>query len=147
MRNLNEKIFEQTLILWRGVLTRKTFPDTYEALKAYIANEYSSQMTQPDRARVIYAVISASWKKRTEQAMLSKEGNNGGGRKDKDIVCHICDRKGQKEKKCWYYDATKTREQNRKKAQEKIKEKQEARKKKEAAKKEDGSSVTKTNGA
>jgi hypothetical protein len=48
MRNLNEKIFEQTLVLWRGVLTRKTFPDTYEASKAYIANEYSSQMTQPD---------------------------------------------------------------------------------------------------
>jgi hypothetical protein len=34
MRNLNEKIFEQTLVFWRGVLTRKTFPDTYEALKA-----------------------------------------------------------------------------------------------------------------
>lgn len=60
MHNLNEKIFEQTLVLWRSVLTRKTFPVTYEALKAYIANEYSSQMTQPDRAKVIYAVISSS---------------------------------------------------------------------------------------
>jgi hypothetical protein len=122
MRNLNEKIFEQTLVLWRGVLTRKTFPDTYEALKAYIANEYSSQMTQPERAKIIYTVISAPWKKRTEQAMLGKEDEKGG--KDKDVSCHICDRKGHKEKKCWYYDASKTREQNRKKAQEKIKEKQ-----------------------
>ena len=141
MRNLNEKIFEQTLVLWRGVLTRKTFPDKYDALKAYIANEYSSQMTQPERAKVIYAVISAPWKKRTEQAMLSKEGENGG--KDKDS-CFICERKGHKEKKCWYYDATKTREQNRKKAQEKIKEKQEARKKKQAEKKEDGPPTTPT---
>jgi hypothetical protein len=28
MQNLNEKIFEQTLLLWRGVLTRSTFPQT-----------------------------------------------------------------------------------------------------------------------
>jgi hypothetical protein len=53
MQNVNEKIFEQTLILWRGVLTRKSFPNTYDALKAYITNEYSSQMTQSDRAKVI----------------------------------------------------------------------------------------------
>jgi hypothetical protein len=68
---------------------------------------------------VIYAVISASWKKKTEQAMLGNESDNGG--KDKEIICHICDRKGHKEKKCWYYDANKSREENRKKAQEKIK--------------------------
>ena len=52
MQNINEKIFEQTLLLWRGVLTRSTFPQTYDALKAYITNEYSSQMTQTDRAKV-----------------------------------------------------------------------------------------------
>jgi hypothetical protein len=45
MQNLNEKIFEQTLLLWIGVLTITSFPQTYDALKAYITNEYSSQMT------------------------------------------------------------------------------------------------------
>jgi hypothetical protein len=92
---------------------------------------------------VIYAVISASWKKKTEQAMLGNESDNGG--KDKEIICHICDRKGHKEKKCWYYDANKSREENRKKAQEKIKEKQEARKKNQAEKKAEGTPTATTN--
>jgi hypothetical protein len=48
MKNINEKIFEQTLALWQGVLTRKSFPDRYDTLKAYIMNEYSSQMTQTE---------------------------------------------------------------------------------------------------
>jgi hypothetical protein len=38
MQNLNENIFEQTLLLWRGDLTRTNFPQTYDALKAYITN-------------------------------------------------------------------------------------------------------------
>jgi hypothetical protein len=75
--------------------------------------------------------------------MLGKEGGENGG-KDKDIICHICDRKGHKEKKCWYYDAT-SREENRKKAQEKIKEKQEAKKKKQAEKKAEGTPTAPAN--
>ena len=55
--NLNEKIFEQTLSMQRGVLPKKNFPDTYDALNTYTTNEYSSQMTQPERAKIIYAVI------------------------------------------------------------------------------------------
>jgi hypothetical protein len=35
-------------------------------------------MTQPERAKVIFTVISSSWKKRTEQAMLGKENEDGG---------------------------------------------------------------------
>jgi hypothetical protein len=100
MKNLNEKIFEQTLVLWRGVLTRSSFPQTYDALKAYILNEYSSQMTQPERAKVIYAVVSMA-KQKTELSMQGAETPPGNG-------CHICGRKGHKMKGCWYYDATKT---------------------------------------
>jgi hypothetical protein len=59
MQNLNEKIFEQMLLLWRGVLlTRTNFLQTYDALKAYMTNEYLAQMMQSDRAKVIYGVIS-----------------------------------------------------------------------------------------
>jgi hypothetical protein len=46
IKNVNEKIFEQMLVLWRGVLTQKSFPDKYDTLKACIMNEYSSQMNQ-----------------------------------------------------------------------------------------------------
>ena len=97
-------------------------------------------MTQPERAKIIYAVISSPWRK--QQAMLGKEGDKGS--KKKDIGFHICDGKGHKEKKCWYYDASKTQEQNRKKAQEKIKEKQAVWKAKQAKKKEDGSPTVPT---
>jgi hypothetical protein len=123
MHNLNEKIFEQTLVLWRGVLTRTNFPQTNDGLKAYITNEYSSQMTQTDRAKVIYGVISAHQKKRPELSLQTDE-------KDKD-KCFLCDHKGHKMKKCWYYDATKTLEENKKEAAEKIKTKQEAKRKKD----------------
>jgi hypothetical protein len=41
-------------------------------LKAYITNEYSSLMTQVDRAKVIYAVISHS-RKKTELSMQTGE--------------------------------------------------------------------------
>jgi hypothetical protein len=61
---LNKKVNEQTLLLWRGVLTRTTFSQTYDGLKAYITNEYSLQMTQANRAKVIYSVISTSLKKK-----------------------------------------------------------------------------------
>jgi hypothetical protein len=40
------------------VLTRTTFPQKYDALKAFITSEYSSQMTQTDRVKVIHEVIS-----------------------------------------------------------------------------------------
>lgn len=33
MKNLNKKIFEQTLVLWHGVLTRATFLQLYDACK------------------------------------------------------------------------------------------------------------------
>ena len=131
MRNINEKIFEQTLILWRGVLTRKTFPDRYDTLKAYIMNEYSSQMTQTERARVIYNVISAQ--RRTEPALIANEAEKQGDKGK----CHVCGRPGHKMKKCWYYDSSMTLEENKKKAERKMKEKQASKDekiKKEAAK-------------
>jgi hypothetical protein len=68
MKNVNEKkFFKQTLALWRGVLTRKSFQNNYNTLKAYIMNEYSSQMTQTERAQVIYNVISV--KRKMEPAL------------------------------------------------------------------------------
>jgi len=67
MKNVNEKIFKQTLALWHGVLTRKSFPNKYNILKAYIMKEYSSQMNQTERAQVIYNVISV--KRKMEPAL------------------------------------------------------------------------------
>jgi hypothetical protein len=116
MLNLNEKIFEQMLWLWRGVLTHATFPLMYDSLKAYITNEYSSQMMQADRAKVIYGVINLNPKKKTELSMQSDETT----KTDKD-ECFIFSRKGHKMKKFWYYDAKNTLEQNKKEAAEKIK--------------------------
>lgn len=75
MKNINEKIFEQTLVLWRGVLTRKAFPDKYDTLKAYIMNEYSSQMTQTERAKIIHNVISAN-RKKPEPSMNTRSKEN-----------------------------------------------------------------------
>jgi hypothetical protein len=97
MKNLNEKIFEQTLVLWRGVLTRKSFPDKYDALKAYVMNKYSSQMTQAERAKIIYNVISTT-KKKTEPSLNATDG------KTEKAKCHVCGQTGHKMKKCWYYD-------------------------------------------
>jgi hypothetical protein len=62
-KNLNEKIFEQTLVLLRGTLTRSNFPQTDDALKAYVTNKYLSQMAQMNQAKVLYSVISTSSKK------------------------------------------------------------------------------------
>jgi hypothetical protein len=50
MKNINEKTYEQTEVMWCGVLMKKSFPDKYDSLKAYIMNEYHSQMTQSTRA-------------------------------------------------------------------------------------------------
>jgi hypothetical protein len=77
MQNLNEKIYEQTLLLWREVLTRTSFTQTYDALKAYITNEYSAQMTQVKRAKVIYTVISHG-KKNNELSTLAGEPDKEG---------------------------------------------------------------------
>jgi hypothetical protein len=44
--------------------------------------------------------------------------------------CHVCGCARHKMKKCWYYDPTKSLEENQKIAQEKIKTKKEAAKKK-----------------
>ena len=142
MKNLNEKIFEQALVLWRGVLTRANFPQKYDALKAYVSNEYSSQMTQTERAKIIYSVMTHQ-KNKTELSMQGREINQGEKDKNK---CFICDRVGHKMKKCWYYDASKTTEENKKEAKEKIKAKQEAKKKKNAEQKSVGNrDVPKTN--
>ncbi len=67
MKNVNEKIFEQVLVLWQGIHTRKLFPDKYDTLKAYIMNENSSKMTQMERIKIIYNVIISA-KKKSEQA-------------------------------------------------------------------------------
>ena len=132
MKNINEKIFEQTLVLWRGVLTRKAFPNKYDTLKAYIMNEYSSQMTQTERAKIIHNVISANRKKPEPLLNTSEQG------KSEKAKCHVCGRIGHKYKKCWYYDPKLTMEENKKIAEQKMKEKQEAKKEaKEAAGKHD----------
>jgi hypothetical protein len=143
MRNLNEKIFEQALVLWKGVLTRSTFPQTYDALKAYVTNEYSTQMMQPERAKVIYSVISTPAKEKVELSMQGKEKEKDGADDANKPKCHICNRTGHKMKQCWYYNAAKTLEQMKKMAQEKIKEKQEKKKKKREEKKNADASATK----
>jgi hypothetical protein len=109
MKNLNKKKYEQMLLLWRRVLTRTTFPQTYDGLKAYITNEYeySSQLTQANRAKVRYSVISTNLKKKMELSMQPEEAMKA----DKD-ECFIGDWKGHKMKKCWYYNVKKTPEQN-----------------------------------
>jgi hypothetical protein len=45
MENLNPKIFDQTIIMWKSTLTRMAFQNTYSELKTHIINEYTSQMT------------------------------------------------------------------------------------------------------
>jgi hypothetical protein len=42
------------------------------SLKAYVTNEYSMQMMQPEMAKVIYSVLSTSTKKKV---VLSMQGN------------------------------------------------------------------------
>ncbi len=37
MENLNPKIFEHTIIIWKIMLTRASFPETYAEPKTYMA--------------------------------------------------------------------------------------------------------------
>jgi Pyruvate/2-oxoacid:ferredoxin oxidoreductase delta subunit len=124
MKNINEKIFEQTLILWRGVITRKVFPDKYDNLKAYLMNEYSSQMTQEERAKVIYNVINSNKRKSEPTLNLNETG------KSEKAKCFVCGKSCHKMKKCWYYNPSMTIEENKKETEKKIKEKQETKKEK-----------------
>ena len=118
MENLHQKIFEQTLLMWKSTLTRPSFPQTYESLKAHIIDEYSSQMTDSTRVNIIKNIIVYNPQKpKVESALLGTEKE-----KDKN-TCFICSRKGHQMKKCWYYDPTKSNEENKKIAEEKIKEK------------------------
>jgi hypothetical protein len=61
-----EKIIQQKLFSWRGILIGMTFPQLYDALKAYIT-------TQTDQSKVIYGVISAHHKKKPELSMQTGE--------------------------------------------------------------------------
>jgi hypothetical protein len=133
MKNLNVKIFEETLALWNNTMT-SSLPQTYDELKAFIMNEYSSLMTQSEHMKVISSVIHGT--RKSEISLQAKEGEET---KNK---CFICDHHGHKMKKCWYYDASKMKEQNRKEALEKIKAKAEAKKKKQEE--NDGNKETKT---
>jgi hypothetical protein len=63
MENLNTKIFEQTLLLWKSTLTSSSFSTTFAELKAHISNENSNQMTDPERAKVILNVIGKGARK------------------------------------------------------------------------------------
>jgi hypothetical protein len=103
-------------------------------LKAYIVNEYSSQVTREECAKVIYNVISVN-KKKPEHSLNASEQDG----KSEKAKCHVCGRAGHKMKKCWYYDPTMTLEENKKAAEQKIKEKQAAKreKAKEAAEKQE----------
>ena len=111
MENLNPKIFEQTIILWKSTLTRGLFPKTYQELKTHIINEYLAQMTDPERAKVIANVIKHATKNPgTELSMQTQENNN----KEQKGKCFICGNKNRKMKKCWYYNADKSVEENKK---------------------------------
>jgi hypothetical protein len=105
MENLNTKIFEQTLLLWKRTLTRSSFPTTFAELKAHISNEYSNQTSDPERAKVILNVVGQGTKKPKEQE-LSLNAHD----KDAKGKCFLCGRKNHKMKQCWYYDANKTDE-------------------------------------
>jgi hypothetical protein len=80
-------------------------------------------MTQAERAKIIYNVISAT-KKKTEPSLTATDG------KTEKAKCHVCGITGHKMKKCWYYDPKMTLDENKKAAEQKIKEKQAAKKEK-----------------
>jgi hypothetical protein len=131
MENLNPKNFEQTLIEWKSTFTRASFPKTYDEIKTHIINEYNAQMTDTERTKVILNVIKYSPKKGNELSMQTNEKEKG--------KCYLCGNKKHKMKQCWYYEAGKSLEENKKNAETKIKERAEKKKKeKEAAKKNEG---------
>lgn len=68
-------------------------------LKAYIMNEYSSQMTQEECAKIIYSVSRAN-KKKPEHSLNASEQDG----KSEKAKCHVCGQAGHKIKKYWYYD-------------------------------------------
>lgn len=54
MENLNPKILEQTILMWRSTLTRASLPKKYEV---------NAQMTDDKRSKVIVNVMKPSPKK------------------------------------------------------------------------------------
>jgi hypothetical protein len=56
-------------VLWKSTLTRSSFPTTFAELKSHISNEYSNQMTDPERAKVILNVVGQGMKKTKEQEL------------------------------------------------------------------------------
>ena len=135
MENLNPKIFEQTLIEWKSTLTRASFPKKYEELKTHIINEYNAQMTDDTRTKIIMNVIKNSPKKPNELSMQTNEKDKKG--------CFLCGNKNHKMKKCWYYEAGKSLEENKKNAEAKMKERAEKKKKEKEKKTAEAQEKTK----
>lgn len=90
MENLNTKIFEQTLVLWKSTLTRSTFPTKFAELKPHISYEYSNQMADLKRAKIILSIVGQTIKKSKEQEFLLNAID-----KDSKGKCYICGRKNQ----------------------------------------------------
>jgi hypothetical protein len=107
MENLNPMVIEQTILMRKSTLTRRSFPNTYAELKTHIINEYNAQMTDSEHAKVVLNVIKNSPnKKMTEFSMMPQDNDQKGQR-------FLCGNKNHKMKKCWYYDASKSLENNR----------------------------------
>ena len=134
MENLNPKIFEQTILMWKSTLTRASFPKKYDELKTHIINEYNAQMTDDDRAKIIMSVIKHSPKRPNELSLQADE---------KEKKCHLCGNKNHKMKKCWYYEAGKSLEENKKNAEAKMKERAEKKKKEKEKKAEEAKEKSK----
>jgi hypothetical protein len=62
-RKSQHNVFEQSLLLWKGTLTRSSFPTLFSVLKTNISNEYSNQMTDSERVKVILGVVGQGMKK------------------------------------------------------------------------------------
>jgi hypothetical protein len=101
-------------------------------------------MTDPVGTKIILNVIKHSPKKNNELSMQTDEKEKG--------KCYLCGGKKHKMKQCWYYEAGKSLEENKKNAEVKIKERAEKKKKekeatkkvKETSKKNDGQGSTAT---
>jgi hypothetical protein len=114
MENLNPKIFEDTLQLWRNEVTQKNLPRTYTEIKEYILNDYSAQTTREDRMKIILGVVSKAWTKTSQ-----KEDED----KDKSELTMSGKEKGHKLDTCYNYDKNKSMEENRKIYSKKLEEK------------------------